>query len=237
MQIHRLHPVQRPDHRHRLSGTGAHAVPDRPDLGLALAKGVVLSLVTVFTFMPALTLAAYQWMDKTHHRPLLPSFDKFGRFVARIMLPMALVLVILMVPSYLASNSNQYYYGAAHMFGENTRLGADTAAIEETFGRSDTYVVLVPEGDTATQQKLSDALHAIPEVTGILSYVDNAGASIPPEFVPGDTLGLLAPAATPAWCLRWMPTPRAMRPLRWWSGCAPRCSNITRTIIIWPVRA
>ena len=162
-----------------------------PDLGLALAKGVVLSLVTVFTFMPALTLAAYQWMDKTHHRPLLPSFDKFGRFVARIMLPMALVLVILMVPSYLASNSNQYYYGAAHMFGENTRLGADTAAIEETFGRSDTYVVLVPEGDTATQQKLSDALHAIPEVTGILSYVDNAGASIPPEFVPGDTLGLL----------------------------------------------
>ena len=162
-----------------------------PDLGLALAKGVVLSLVTVFTFMPALTLAAYQWMDKTHHRPLLPSFDKFGRFVARIMLPMALVLVILMVPSYLASNSNQYYYGAAHMFGENTRLGADTAAIEETFGRSDTYVALVPEGDTATQQKLSDALHAIPEVTGILSYVDNAGASIPPEFVPGDTLGLL----------------------------------------------
>ena len=162
-----------------------------PDLGLALAKGVVLSLVTVFTFMPALTLACYKWMDKTHHRPLLPSFDKFGRFVARIMLPMALVLVILMVPSYLASNSNQYYYGAAHMFGENTRLGADTAAIEETFGRSDTYVVLVPEGDTATQQKLSDALHAIPEVTGILSYVDNAGASIPPEFVPGDTLGLL----------------------------------------------
>ena len=134
-----------------------------PDLGLALAKGVVLSLVTVFTFMPALTLACYKWMDKTHHRPLLPSFDKFGRFVARIMLPMALVLVILMVPSYLASNSNQYYYGAAHMFGENTRLGADTAAIEETFGRSDTYVVLVPEGDTATQQKLSDALHTIPE--------------------------------------------------------------------------
>ena len=131
-----------------------------PDLGLALAKGVVLSLVTVFTFMPALTLACYKWMDKTHHKPLLPSFDKFGRFVA-------------------------------HMFGENTRLGADTAAIEETFGRSDTYVVLVPEGDTATQQKLSDALHAIPEVTGILSYVDNAGASIPPEFVPGDTLGLL----------------------------------------------
>ena len=103
----------------------------------------------------------------------------------------ALALAVIMVPSYLASNNNEYYYGAAHMFGTNTRLGADTAAIEETFGKSDTWVVLVPEGDTATQQKLSDALHAIPEVTGILSYVDNAGASIPPEFVPSDTLKLL----------------------------------------------
>lgn len=163
-----------------------------PDLGLALAKGVVLSLVTVFTFIPALTLVCYPWMDKTHHKPLLPSFDKFGRFVSRIMLPAALALAVIMVPSYLASNNNEYYYGAAHMFGTNTRLGADTAAIEETFGKSDTWVVLVPEGDTATQAELSDALHAIPEVTGILSYVDNAGASIPPEFVPPDTLKLLA---------------------------------------------
>ena len=162
-----------------------------PDLGLALAKGVVLSLVTVFTFMPALTLAAYPWMDKTHHRPLLPSFAGFGRFVSRIMLPMALVLAILMVPSYLASNSNTYHYGAAHMFGTNTRLGADTAAIEEIFGKSDTYVVLVPEGDTAQQAALSAALHEVPQVKTILSYVDNAGASIPPEFVPEDTLGLL----------------------------------------------
>ena len=163
-----------------------------PDLGLALAKGVALSLVTVFTFMPALTLACYPWMDKTHHKPLLPRFDKFGRFVSRIMLPMALALAILMVPSYLASNHNEYYYGAAHMFGADTRLGEDTAAIEETFGKSDTYVVLVPEGDTAQQEKLSQALHDIPAVTSILSFVDNAGASIPPEFVPPDTLKLLA---------------------------------------------
>ena len=64
------------------------------------------------------------------------------------MLPAALALAVIMVPSYLASNNNEYYYGAAHMFGTNTRLGADTAAIEETFGKSDTWVVLVPEAMT-----------------------------------------------------------------------------------------
>ena len=162
-----------------------------PDLGLALAKGVGLSLITVFTLMPALTLTACKWMDKTRHRPLLPSFDRFGRLVSRIMLPMALVLVLVMVPSYLASNANRYYYGAAYIFGPETRLGADTAAIEETFGENDTYVLMVPEGDTATQTALSNALHELPEVTGILSFVDNAGAEIPPEFLDEDTLALL----------------------------------------------
>ena len=134
---------------------GTFVCMGNPHVVIALAKGVVLSLVTVFTFMPALTLVCYPWMDKTHHKPLLPGFDKFGRFVSRIMLPAALALAVIMVPSYLASNNNEYYYGAAHMFGTNTRLGADTAAIEETFGKSDTWVVLVPEGDTATQAELS----------------------------------------------------------------------------------
>ena len=60
----------------------------------------MLSLVTVFTFMPALTLVCYPWMDKTHHKPLLPGFDKFGRFVSRIMLPAALALAVIMGYSY-----------------------------------------------------------------------------------------------------------------------------------------
>ena len=208
-----------------------------PDLGLALAKGVVLSLVTVFTFMPALTLVCYPWMDKTHHKPLLPGFDKFGRFVSRIMLPAALALAVIMVPSYLASNNNEYYYGAAHMFGTNTRLGADTAAIEETFGKSDTWVVLVPEGDTSTQAELSDALHAIPEVTGILSYVDNAGASIPPEFVPSDTLKLLVSGGYTRMVLTVNADTEGDAAFALVEKCVPRCSSITRMRMIWPGRA
>lgn len=39
-----------------------------PDLGLVLAKGVAISLLTVFLFMPGLILATYKWLDKTKHR-------------------------------------------------------------------------------------------------------------------------------------------------------------------------
>ena len=162
-----------------------------PDLGLALAKGVAISLLTVFTFVPALVITALPWMDKTRHKPLLPSFAGFGRLVSRIMLPMVAVLAIIMVPSYLASGSNEYYYGAGHMFGEDTRLGQDTAAIDAVFGQSDTYVLLVPAGDTATQSELSAALRALPQVTGIISYVDTAGAEIPPGYLDDTTLAQL----------------------------------------------
>ena len=167
-----------------------------PDLGLALAKGVAFSLLTVFTFVPALVVTALPWMDKTRHKPLLPAFTGFGRLVSRIMLPMVAVLAIIMAPSYLASGANEYYYGAGHMFAADTEVGRDTQAIEEVFGQSDTYVLLVPAGDTATQSQLSAALHALPQVTGILSYVDTAGAEIPPGYLDDATLSQLVSNGT-----------------------------------------
>ena len=39
-----------------------------PDLGLALAKGVAISLITVFVFMPSFILLTYKWLDKTRHK-------------------------------------------------------------------------------------------------------------------------------------------------------------------------
>ncbi len=162
-----------------------------PDLGLALAKGVALSLITVFTFMPALILGTYKLIDKTRHRSFMPSFKGFGRFVRRVMLPMAAVFAILIVPCYLASNANSFYYGASHIFGSATQLGADTETIEDAFGKQDTYVLMVPKDSTATQAELSEALHDIPQVKSILSYVDTVGETIPEQYLDSGTLSKL----------------------------------------------
>lgn len=162
-----------------------------PDLGLVLAKGIAFSLITVFVFMPVLVLSTYKLLDKTRHRPFLPSFKKFGRFVRRIAVPMVCVFALLLVPAYLASNSNSYYFGASHVFGPTSRLGMDTAAIDDVFGESDTYVLMVPKGDTATETELSHALHDLPHVTGVISYVDMAGAEVPMEYLDADTLSQL----------------------------------------------
>lgn len=162
-----------------------------PDLGLALAKGVALSLITVFTFTPALILRTYKYIDKTQHRSFMPSFKGFGRFISNVMIPMVIFFAILIAPSYLASNANSFYYGASHIFGSDTQIGSDTDKIQDIFGKQDTYVLMVPKDSTATQAELSEALHDIPEVTSIVSYVDTVGETIPEQYLDDDTLSKL----------------------------------------------
>lgn len=162
-----------------------------PDLGLALAKGVAISLITVFIFMPALILKTYKFIDKTQHRSFMPSFKGFGRFVSHVMIPMVIVFVIVIAPCYLASNANSFYYGASHIFGSQTQLGADMEKIEDAFGQQDTYVLIVPKESTATQAELSQALHDIPQVKSILSYVDTVGTVIPEQYLDTGTLSKL----------------------------------------------
>ena len=161
------------------------------DLGLALAKGIAISLITVFVFMPALILCTYKWLDKTKHRSLMPSFKGFGKAVHKIAIPMVCIFAMLIVPSFLGSEANDYLYGSSEILGETSQYGKDTKAIEDVFGKSDTYVLLVPKGDTATESALSDELHTLPEITSVISYVDMAGAEIPNAYLDADTLSQL----------------------------------------------
>lgn len=162
-----------------------------PDLGLALAKGVLISLLTVFLFTPSLAVALHRPLQKYRHRPLLPDFRPLGKVACKLMLPMVCVFVLIIVPSFLASNANDYYYGATRIFGTDTRLGADGKAINQVFGKSDACALLVPKGDTARETELSAALKEIPEVKSVISYVDLAGAEVPTAYLDRDDLSRL----------------------------------------------
>lgn len=162
-----------------------------PDLGLALAKGILISLITVFMFMPSLILCTYKLIVKTYHKPLISSAQKLGKFIGKITIAAACIFVLIIVPAFLGSNSNSYLYGTSEIFGAGTQYGKDTAAVKEIFGQSDTYVLMFPKGDTATEKALSDQLHTLPEVTSIISYVDMAGAEIPNAYLDAQTLAQL----------------------------------------------
>ena len=123
-----------------------------PDMGLAMAKGIMLSLVTVFVLLPVITLYCYPLIDKTEHKLFLPSFDKFGRFVSKIMIPAVFVFLLLLMPSYKGQSINSFYYGASNLFGVETQLGSDTEKIDNNFGKSNNLVLMVPKGDLENEK-------------------------------------------------------------------------------------
>lgn len=159
-----------------------------PDLELALAKGIVISLLTVFLFMPGLILVTFKWMDKTRHKSFMPSFRSFGKVVHKIMYPMGIIFICLIIPAFIGSNSNSYYFGSSHIFGNETRIGKDTEKIEEVFGKSDTYVLMFPKNETVTEGKLLDELEALPQINSITALQKMIGSAIPASSIPGELL-------------------------------------------------
>lgn len=162
-----------------------------PDLGLALAKGMCFSLLTVFTIFPVLMVLSDKIIEKTRHRPFVPKFDKFGNVVSKMMLPLVIIFCLIIIPSYLSRDKNNFYYGAEHIFSASTQIGQDANKIDSAFGKSNTIVLLVPRGDTAKETQLSNELKDIPKVSDVISYVDNVGAEIPMQYLDSSTLSKL----------------------------------------------
>ncbi|MCL1798656.1 MAG: MMPL family transporter [Eggerthellaceae bacterium] len=153
------------------------------DLGLSLLKGVATSFLSVVIFLPAFTLLAYKLIDKTRHRRLVPTFKGIGRPLAPLRVPVFFLVIILIVPCYLAQSHTTFTYGMESSIGNATRSARDTAAVKEQFGHVIPSVVLVPRGDVAREAELVAGLEALPDVSSVLSYTNAVGREIPDGFL------------------------------------------------------
>lgn len=155
------------------------------DLGLILFKGVALSFLSVMIFLPALTLLVYKLLDRTKHKTILPEFRRVGKVVSKVRIPVLILVLLLIVPSFLAQSRNNFTYGIGSL-SAGSRSAQDKTTVNEMFGESTAIVLLVPRGDTAKEKLLSDDLKTLPHVTGVISYASLVGPEIPPEFLDGD---------------------------------------------------
>lgn len=115
-----------------------------PDMGVVMAKAILLSMISVLVFLPVMALICYKLIDKTQHRPLMPSFQWFSRFVPKLRVPAVCIFLLLIAPSFLAQNSNDFYFGASEIIGSTTEAYAERAEIESVFGKSNQMVLMVP---------------------------------------------------------------------------------------------
>jgi len=155
------------------------------DLGLTLAKGIVLSFITTMVFMPALILCMVKLLDRTKHRRLLPDFRNVGRGLSKIAIPALVLIVIFIIPSFLGQSQTEFVYGNGSV-GLNHESGRDKIAIQDEFGQSTVMALLVPRGEIAKESALSREIEQIDHVTSVLSYANTVGEAFPPEFLGED---------------------------------------------------
>ena len=155
------------------------------DLGFNLAKGIIFSFVTVVTFLPAVSVLLMPLIDRTQHRKFMPDFSNIGSHIAKIRIPVLIIVLILVVPAFLAQRNLEFTYGN-NLPDLSLRNGVDTIAIEEEFGQQNAIVVLVPRGDVAREALLSKDIEALPHVKSVMSYAASVGTPIPTAFLSQD---------------------------------------------------
>lgn len=153
------------------------------DLGFVLAKGVLISYISVMTLLPAMAVYTAKIMDKTHHRPLLPSFKGFGRLTVKMCIPLAIIVVLMIIPSFMAQRQNEFLYGSSGMHSEGSQVKNEADVINGIFGQSQQMVLLVPEGDIVKERALTEELGSADEISSVVSYAATVGALIPTDFL------------------------------------------------------
>lgn len=80
------------------------------NMGIVLAKGIVFSFLSVMLLLPILVIYTTKIMDKTHHRSFIPSFEKVSRVVVRICIPLAMVIFLVIIPSFSTTKKRLYLW-------------------------------------------------------------------------------------------------------------------------------
>lgn len=135
------------------------------DLGQVLTKAIIISLLTVFLFMPALIVMFSKLIDRTRHRNFVPSIRAWGTFVIKTRyLLVPIFLVVLGAGCYLSAKCAYVYDNNSIVSRKKTEYVIAREKIEANFGTSNVMAVIVPKGDYKKEAAILSHLEAIERV-------------------------------------------------------------------------
>ncbi len=157
------------------------------DVGFVLTKGIICSLLTVMLLMPTLILRFDRKIEKTAHRPLIPSFEGLGKVMYRIRIPVLIAALACAVPCYFGQSMNYFYYGDDALgSGPGTRVYEDSREIEQVFGKANVVIAMVPNGSVVKERELTEELEEQDFIDYALSMAGTLPQGIPESFLPGN---------------------------------------------------
>ena len=144
------------------------------------------------TLLPALVLTFDKAIEKTTHKPLLPSFDKASAFITKHYKIWLIVFLVMLFPAIHGNNNLKNYYNIDKSLPATLDSNVANAKLQETFNMNNVHMVLLKKGLTSKEK--TEMLNQIKDVDGVkwaLGMDSFVGAAFPDTMIPSDLKKML----------------------------------------------
>ncbi len=155
------------------------------DIGIVMAKGVVFGIITVVTVLPSMVLLLYKPIYRFRHKRFVPKFNGLASFTTKHRRVFAIILLVLLVPAYLAQSNVSKYYDVVSGMPQDLDSIVALNKMKEEFNMANTHFVVID--DDVPDGKVNSMIQDIKEIDGIETVValgEYAGAGIPKSIIP-----------------------------------------------------
>lgn len=161
------------------------------DIGIVMAKGVVIGVLSTVILFPALLLACDPWIEKTSHRPWLPSFSHVTDFVVRYHKAILLLALVIAVPAVYGNDHIQQYYNLTKDLPQDLESSIANAELKDKFDIVSAQIVLMDRNVKSNQvNEMIDHIEALDGVEMVLSPTQLANFAIPEEMLSEELTSL-----------------------------------------------
>ena len=161
------------------------------DIGLVMAKGVLIGVITTVTLLPSLLLAFDKVIEKTKHKELLPEFKKFTNFIVNHYKAMIVVFLLLLAPAIYGNNNVKVYYNLNKSLPDTLQSVSANKELQEKFNMVSTQMVLVNKDMKADIAKqMINEIKDLDGVDGVIGLQELLGDNVSKEMIPDDILSI-----------------------------------------------
>ncbi|MBR4994278.1 MAG: MMPL family transporter [Lachnospiraceae bacterium] len=157
------------------------------DLGIVMAKGVLLGVIACVTILPSLILILDKPLHKTMHKAILPKMDGLAGKLLKIFPVFIVLFVLIAVPAYsgYSKTNKEVYYDMSACLPENIEVIKANEKLSETFNVASTHMLLVdknlPDKEVRAMLKEMEDVEGVEQVLGLETVL---GAGVPEEIIP-----------------------------------------------------
>jgi len=162
------------------------------DIGLVMAKGVLLGVICVVTILPAILLECNSLIEKTKHKTILPQFTHIRDFILKHYRAIALVFIIILPIAFYGYQKTDVYYNLDKSLPSNLESVTANNELQEKFDMVSVELLLVNKD--LPDYQVNQMLDEIEELDGIewtLSASKLAKSGISRDILPADVLDIL----------------------------------------------